>query len=283
MTVVNIEIHVPRCVWGHHPEHPRLELEADPIPRTMPGYIQAGARHWRAYYPHRCNRKRHPELLHDLRGRDVKKTGERAVTFLRSRKRSDSAELHVRLAQWLLKHHDARSRWVGLVVGAPRGEPANLRPYRFGQIMDDLQCSEGQLKRGLRRFRAAGLIHRHQGREYDPENESLPYRGKVATIRLTKHFFVVSGCAQLREQHIGKLDRRERRERDRRDMETRGYVVQLANRLSGRMALLEKFAREIRASNPTWSTFAVDQEADRRLEEWQRHRDEARRRRPPPS
>jgi hypothetical protein len=187
---------VIRCVWGHDVEAPRLEL-ARPMPPRALGLVRGGCRRWREYFDERHEVL--PQLLRFYRGRWPRR-GAPLLDFHRW-KRSESAELHARLGQLLLVHVDVVTGFVG-----QRDAAGELRPFRYGELAERLECSIGQLKRALRAFRAAGFIYRHQGRDYRPD-QAQPYVGRVATLKVTRAFWAASGVLALRDRWVAKLQR----------------------------------------------------------------------------
>jgi hypothetical protein len=116
-----------------------------------------------------------------------------------------------------LRHHDAVTGKVGIIDAA--GE---LRPFKWGELLDRLECSTMQLKRRFKNWRASGYIWRDQAR--DEEN---PKKACVATITLCEPFFRAVKVADLRRQHLKKRARKaaaERGQESKRDAERRRRV-----------------------------------------------------------
>lgn len=295
--------------YEHDRRAPFLDL-AVPPPDNLPRALRAGIEHWRHYLvcpDHRrrrrsgCHHHQHHELKARHRGQGRGKRGQLANVVELAHKRSESAEHHSRFAQWALQHMDQASAYVGKV-----GAAGTVPPYTLEEIAEELRRPGEErlplpiLCEVLNAFDAGGNIHRHQGRrrfcvEHKIENCSaceeahavIYWKGKIASLRLTKLFLIRSRVWTLLEQ-ARKASARKAKKKERAQAmagEFGAVAAEIANQLSDSPA--EKFRRDVMGEHPDWvlqgRTFAIDAEVDRRVQEWQRRRDEARLRgqRPP--
>lgn len=289
--------------FEHDRSDPFVDL-VEPPPDNLPRALRKGIEHWQHYLVcpdhgrrrRGCHHHQHPELRARHRGQGRGKRGQAVNLVELAHKRSESAEHHSRFAQWALQHCDQATAYVG-----KPGPARSIVPYSLEEIAEELRrpgedaLPLGILCETLNAFDAGGNIHRHQGRRrfcVEHQIEDCPrceethgvvyWKGKIASLRLTKLFLIRSKVWTLLEHARHALERKAKKKERAQLMrgEFGAVAAELANQMSDSPA--EKFRREVRAEHPTWSGFAIDAEVDRRLEEWSRRRNEARERRRPP-
>ncbi len=294
--------------YEHDRGAPFVDLVVPP-PDNLWRALRTGIEHWRHYLEcpeHRgrrrgCHHHQHHELKARHRGQGRGKRGQAAHVVELAHKRSESAEHHSRFAQWALQHMDVESAYVGK-PGPRRDGKRTIVGYTLEEIAEALRrpgeeaLTISTVCEVLNAFDAGGNIHRHQGRRRfcvehriedcgpcEQAHAVIYWKGKIASLRLTKLFLIRSQMWKLLEQSRHSLERKRKKKERAQAMagEFGAVAAALANQLSAE-GPADKFRREVKAEHPTWSSFAIAEEVDRRLEEWKRRRNEARERRRPP-
>ena len=141
-----------------------------------------------------------------------------------------------------------------------------LRSFRREDIAGRIGCSLAQVDRLIRDFVAAGFIYRRQGRELDTKTGD--WIGRVAVLKVTNLFWIVSGAQDLRQRHLKKLERERRRAESRPPPLDRaspfGALVGELARSHAVDSDMDDHRAQVRVEHPSWTEREVFAEARRR-------------------